>query len=159
MNKKIVHVGLDVDDTQYHGAALNKATGELFNFKCRPTLKGLLGQLGQGFGSSFPGTSFVWCMKRPTLALRYRGTWTIRVFTAMWWHLPVFPGRAVKAIKTDRIDAAQLAQFYANDLLTIVQVRPTQPRCFSRLLARTDHRELLAMMRRPSELKSGPLLC
>jgi len=45
MNKKIVHIGLDVDDTQYHGAALNKATGELFHFKCRPTLKGLLGQL------------------------------------------------------------------------------------------------------------------
>jgi hypothetical protein len=45
MNKKIVHIGLDVDDTQYHGAALNKATGELFHFKCRLTLKGLLGQL------------------------------------------------------------------------------------------------------------------
>ena len=43
MNKKIVHVGLDVDDTKYHGAALNKATGELLNFKCRPTLKGLFG--------------------------------------------------------------------------------------------------------------------
>jgi hypothetical protein len=42
MNSNVVHVGLDVDDTQYHGAALNKATGELFHFKCRPTLKGLL---------------------------------------------------------------------------------------------------------------------
>jgi hypothetical protein len=38
MNKKIVHIGLDVDDTQYHGAALNKATSELFHFKCMPTL-------------------------------------------------------------------------------------------------------------------------
>jgi len=53
MNRKIVHIGLDVDDTQYHGAALNKATGELFHFKCRPTLKGLLGQLTK-VGKQFP---------------------------------------------------------------------------------------------------------
>ncbi len=32
------------------------------------------------------------------------------------------PRQRGKAIKTDRIDAAQLAQFYANDLLTLVQV-------------------------------------
>ena len=31
--------------TQYHGYALNKETGEILEFKCRPTLKGLLGQL------------------------------------------------------------------------------------------------------------------
>jgi len=45
MNQNILHVGLDVDDTQYHGAAFNKATGEVIDFKCRPTLKGLLTQL------------------------------------------------------------------------------------------------------------------
>jgi transposase len=32
------------------------------------------------------------------------------------------PRQGGKAVKTDRIDATQLAQFYANDLLTIVQV-------------------------------------
>ena len=37
MSNKIVYIGLDVDDTQYHGAALNKTTGELHNFKCKPT--------------------------------------------------------------------------------------------------------------------------
>ena len=45
MNQTIIHVGLDVDDTQYHGSALNKNTGEIIDFKCRPTLKGLLDQL------------------------------------------------------------------------------------------------------------------
>ena len=34
MNKKLIHIGLDVDDTQYHGAALDKETGELVSFKC-----------------------------------------------------------------------------------------------------------------------------
>jgi hypothetical protein len=29
MKQKIVYIGLDVDDTQYHGSALNKETGEL----------------------------------------------------------------------------------------------------------------------------------
>ena len=28
MNKKLIYVGLDVDDTQYHGAAFDKETGE-----------------------------------------------------------------------------------------------------------------------------------
>jgi hypothetical protein len=38
MKQKIVYIGVDVDDTQYHGSALNKETGELLNFRCRPTL-------------------------------------------------------------------------------------------------------------------------
>jgi hypothetical protein len=45
MKQNIIHIGLDVDDTQYHGSALNKSTGEVLDFKCRPTLKGLMGQL------------------------------------------------------------------------------------------------------------------
>ena len=45
MKQNILYVGLDVDDTQYHGAAFNKDTGEAIDFKCRPTLKGLLQQL------------------------------------------------------------------------------------------------------------------
>ncbi len=45
MNQNILHVGLDVDDTQYHGSAFNKETGEVIDFRCRPTLKGLLTQL------------------------------------------------------------------------------------------------------------------
>lgn len=45
MNQNVVYVGIDVDDVQYHGAALDKATGEILNFRCRPTLKGLVGQL------------------------------------------------------------------------------------------------------------------
>jgi len=42
MNPNILHVGLDVDDTQYHGSAFNKDSGEVIDFRCRPTLKGHL---------------------------------------------------------------------------------------------------------------------
>lgn len=45
MKQKIVYLGLDVDDMQCHGSAPNKETGELLSCRCRPTLKGLLGQL------------------------------------------------------------------------------------------------------------------
>ncbi len=45
MKRNIIYVGLDVDDTQYHGSALDKNSGEVIDFKCRPTLKGLLSQL------------------------------------------------------------------------------------------------------------------
>jgi len=49
MKQNILYVGLDVDDTQYHGSALNKDTPEALDFKCRPTLKGLLNQLHKVF--------------------------------------------------------------------------------------------------------------
>ena len=31
MNQTIIHVGLDIDDTQYHGSALDKNTGEVIH--------------------------------------------------------------------------------------------------------------------------------
>ena len=34
MKQKIVYIGLDVDDTQYHGAALNQETGALYQCYC-----------------------------------------------------------------------------------------------------------------------------
>ena len=45
MKQSIIYVGLDVDDTQYHGSAFAKHTGAVVDFHCRPTLKGLLCQL------------------------------------------------------------------------------------------------------------------
>ena len=37
MKQNIIHIGLDVDDTQYHGSAFNKETGEVIDFESRPT--------------------------------------------------------------------------------------------------------------------------
>ena len=34
MKQNILYGGLDVDDTQYHGSAFNKDTGEVIDFKC-----------------------------------------------------------------------------------------------------------------------------
>ena len=39
MSQNIVSVGIDVDDVSYHGCAMNKRSGEVLDFHCRPTLK------------------------------------------------------------------------------------------------------------------------
>jgi hypothetical protein len=37
MKRNIIYVGLNVDDTQNHGSELDKNSGEIIDFKCRPT--------------------------------------------------------------------------------------------------------------------------
>ena len=68
---------MDVDDTPYHGSALSKSTGEVLEFKCRPNLGGLLGQLNKvhkylpgsslriGYGASYMGYTLqrIWLKK------------------------------------------------------------------------------------------------
>ena len=120
MNQNILHVGLDVDDTQYHGTAFNKETGEVINFRCRPTLKGLLTQLDK-LQRHCQGCSIWLCYEAS-----YVGFHLQRDLRTHGWRCDVvapssIPSPRGKAIKTDRIDAGHLAQFYANDLLTIVQ--------------------------------------
>ena len=60
MEKTILYVGLDVDDTRYHGSAWNKHTGQGIDFQGRPTLKGLMAQLTK-LARSFPGCSIRTC--------------------------------------------------------------------------------------------------
>ena len=121
MKQKIVYIGLDVDDTQYHGSALNKESGELLSFRYRPTLKGLLVQLAK-VRKHFP---------RYTIKVAYEASYigfTLqRDLAGKGIYCDVVAPSSIrrnggKAVKTDRIDAVQLAQFYANDLLTVVQV-------------------------------------
>jgi len=120
MKQNIIHIGLDVDDTQYHGAAFNKATGEVVDFKCRPTLKGLLQQLDR-MARHFKDHKIKLCYEAS-----YVGYCLQRDLISNGVHCDIvspssIPSPRGKAIKTDRIDAGYLAQFYANELLTIVQ--------------------------------------
>jgi transposase len=121
MKQNILHIGLDVDDTQYHGSALNHSTGEILDFKCRPNLKGLLGQLDK-LHQYFPGRTFKLCYEAS-----YIGYTLQRDLVEKGYHCDVvaptsIPSPRGKQVKTDRIDATQLVQFYANDLLTLVAI-------------------------------------
>ena len=60
MKQNIIYMGLDVGDTQYNETALDKNTGEVITFNCRPTLKGLLNQLDKLHGC-FPKNTFRLC--------------------------------------------------------------------------------------------------
>ena len=119
MQQTIIHVGLDVDDTQYHGSAFNKDTGAGIDFQCRPTLKGLLRQL-EKLSKHFSG-----CTLRLCYEASYLGYTLQRDLAENGYHCDVvaptsIPTPRSKQIKTDRIDAAQLAHFYAHGLLTVV---------------------------------------
>jgi transposase len=121
MDMKVIYVGLDVDDTQYHGSALDKDTGEVITFQCRPTLAGLLKQLAK-LTSAFPDSSLSLCYEAS-----YIGYTLHRDLARHDYHCDVvapssIPSPRGRQIKTDCIDAAQLAQFYANGLLTRVSI-------------------------------------
>ena len=125
MKNTIIHVGLDVDDTQFHGSAMNKQTGEVVAFECRPTLKGLVGQLNK-LSQHFPECLFKLCYEAS-----YIGFTLQRDLSQVGYHCDVVAPTSIptprgKQIKTDRIDAAQLAQFYANEMLTLVNVPDQQ---------------------------------
>ena len=114
MKQNIIHIGLDVDDTQYHGSAFNKETGEVVDFQCRPTLKGLLQQLDR-MARHFPGRTIRLCYEAS-----YLGYCLQRDLMFHDIHCDVvspssIPSPRGKTIKTDRIDAGYLAQF--GDLL------------------------------------------
>jgi transposase len=125
MNSTVIHVGLDVDDTHYHGSALNQHTGEVVDFKCRPTLKGLLSQLDK-LGRHFPGCTFKLCYEASYIGFTLQRDLTQRGYACEVVAPTHIPSPRGKQIKTDRIDASQLAQYYANGLLTVVSVPDAQ---------------------------------
>ena len=95
MKQNIVYVGLDVDDTQYHGSALDKTNGEVITFKCRPTLKGPLYQLDR-LHKCFPGSIFRVCYEAS-----YIGYTLQRDLVEKGYHCDVlaFPAHAVNKSK------------------------------------------------------------
>ncbi|MSR11888.1 MAG: hypothetical protein EXR84_08825 [Gammaproteobacteria bacterium] len=121
MQDNVIHVGLDVDDSNYHGSAFNQATGEVIDFQCRPTLKGLLNQLDK-LRKHFAEHVIKLCYEAS-----YIGFTLQRDLTEKGFHCEVVAPNSIprlqgKQIKTDRLDAIDLARCYANDLLTLVAV-------------------------------------
>jgi len=119
MNEKIVYIGLDVDDQSFHGAALMPDSGELIEFKCRPNIKGILNQL-EILKTKFPQSTLKVCYEAT-----YIGFTLQRGLAENGYFCDVIAPSSIprvhgNQIKTDRLDAGKLAQFYASGLLTIV---------------------------------------
>lgn len=119
MSNKIIYIGLDVDDQNFHGTAFIQVTGEIIEFKCRPNIKGLLNQL-EKLSTKFKDFKFKICYEAT-----YIGFTLQRDLIAKDYFCEVIAPSSIprvhgNQIKTDRIDAGKLAQFYASGLLTIV---------------------------------------
>lgn len=125
MSQKIVCVGIDVDDVHYHGCALDQRSGEMLDFHCRPTLKGLVGQLERVRGQ-FGAVQMKLCYEASYVGFSLQRDLRDRGYDCEVVAPSSIPRRAGKSVKTDRIDAADLAEFYANDLLTVVATPDAQ---------------------------------
>jgi transposase len=119
MNGNVVYVGIDVDDVQYHGSALDRRTGEVLSFHCRPTLKGLVGQF-ENLRKHFGEAELKLCYEASYVGFSLQRDLQERGYFCEVVAPSSIPRRGGKSVKTDRIDAAELAEFYANGLLTIV---------------------------------------
>jgi len=117
--KKIVFVGLDVDDTAFHGAGIVRETGEIFEFKCKPDHGVLRKKLTDLFGDTYEvHLCYEACYLGYSLCrfLQKAGTHCDVIAPSL---IPVKTGTRVK---TDRLDAAKLAEYYAKDLLTPIYI-------------------------------------
>jgi len=119
MSGNVVYVGIDVDDVQYHGSALDRQTGEVLSFQCRPTLKGLIGQL-DNVRKHFGGIELKLCYEASYVGFSLQRDLADRGYPCEVVSPSSIPRRAGKSVKTDRIDAAELAEYYANGLLSVV---------------------------------------
>ncbi len=125
MKQNIVYVGVDVDDVRYHGCALHQYTGEILDFHSRPTLQGLVGQL-EKLREYFGAVQLKLCYEASYVGFSLQRDLQDQGYDCAVVAPTSIPRRAGKAVKTDRIDATELAEFYANGLLTVLAVPDAQ---------------------------------
>lgn len=117
--KNIVYVGLDVDDTAFHGAGINRATGEIVEFKCKPDH----GVVRKKLINLFTDKANI----RLCYEACYIGFSLCRFLRKSGIHCDIIapslvPVKTGARVKTDRLDALKLAELYAKELLTPIYV-------------------------------------
>ena len=98
---------------------LDKTTGEGLDFRARPTLKGLVSQL-EKVQEYFGSAKLKLCYEASYVGFSLQRDLRNQAYECEVVAPSSIPRRAGKSVKTDRIDAADLAEFYANGLLTTV---------------------------------------
>lgn len=119
MGTSILFVAVDVDDNSFHGCGLNRGTGELREFVCRPSVGHLIKKLDVFRGAGFD--------VRVCYEATYLGYSLQRALAGSGYDCEVIapsmiPERVGKRIKTDRIDCRKMAEYYANGQLTAVHI-------------------------------------
>lgn len=119
MNSSIFFIAVDVDDNLFHGCGLNRATGEVREFVCRPSTGHLIKKL-----ETFRKEDFA---VRVCYEATYLGYSLQRALARAGYDCDVIapsliPERVGKRVKTDRIDCRKMAEYFANGQLTAVHV-------------------------------------
>lgn len=114
----LLHIGIDIDKNKYQISAFNMISGEILNFKSKANVSSLLKVLNPlrenfhlkvCYEASIFGYTLCRQLNKELIATEVIAPSLI----------PKIPGRSVK---TDRIDAEQLAQFYANQQLVPIHI-------------------------------------
>lgn len=117
--KKILHVGLDVDDKSFHIGAFCSETGEVFELSSRPTLGNLLQKLEKFKEQNF---QIKLCYEATYIGYALCRSLRKENIDAEIIAPSLIPELASKRVKTDRLDATKLAKYYANGLLTKINI-------------------------------------
>lgn len=133
MKQGIFFIAIDVDDNSFHGCGVNKETGEVREFACRPNIGALDKKLASfkedclEMKICYEATYLGFSLCR---ALEKKGYFCEVIAPSL---IPEVPG---KQVKTDRIDSKKMAIYYSNGQLTGVHV-PTIEEEMARDLVRS----------------------
>ena len=110
MSKKVIYIGIDVDDNSFTGAAFLPDTGEMIDFKAKPNASGLAAKL-KDLQAKFQDHQLKACYEATYLGFSLQ-----RDLIRLGHHIDVIapssiPRQNKSQIKTDRIDASKMAQF------------------------------------------------
>ena len=119
--KQVIFVGLDVDDNSFHGCAFLKESGEIIEFKTRPHIDGLSKKLRE-ITKKFPNCELRCCYEATTIGFSLARDLAKHEFACDVIAPGSIPRVHGNQVKTDRIDAAKLAQFHANGILSTVTI-------------------------------------
>jgi transposase len=119
--KKIMYLGLDVDDKAFHGSGIFEKGGkeQMIEFKTKPSVGALMQKLGNFRKDGFE--------LRVCYEATYLGFVLARDLEKQKVQCEVIapssiPRQTQKTAKTDKIDSRDLAKYYKSGLLTVVQI-------------------------------------
>lgn len=133
MNTNIFFIAVDVDDNSFHGCGINKRTGEVREFACRPSI-GYLDKKLEEFKKE--GAEIKICYEATYLGFSLYRELTKRGYFCEVIAPSLIPEMPGKRVKTDRIDSKKMAMYYSNGQLTGVHV-PTSEEEMTRDLVRS----------------------
>lgn len=119
MTKSILYIGLDVDEKNFHGGGFSKDTGEKLNFKTKATLGALMKKLKK---FKKEGYKLRVCYEASYLGYNLCRDLNNKKIKCEIIAPSLIPEKKGKRVKTDKIDAQKLAEYYANGLLTPIYI-------------------------------------